>query len=317
MTHEQREWKKWLDHVLKFARRGDERAMNALSLILETELKSKIGWKLRNKGVNWQDLDAARHDVILAVRRTIRRLRLIKKFRGWLTRVAASVAKEYRPEFVPAALQRHEKPKRAKRSADSEPRRKRPKQSVLLKSQQRRKRPKRIGTKPITIDGRQYKAKVYAPCYLPAELNRPIPLLEDLEKFGESLGNHPNRQSTADIRRALGKLPRRWLLALLLVYEYGCSRTEAAKIMAISRNRIFNLIKNARKRLRLLLPGYVLPRTKKPESRRADDNAVARKREMPSSQTSELGTGDGIVLVDNAVGPLLSAEGSGTPVHRK
>ncbi len=53
--------------------------------------------------------------------------------------------------------------------------------------------------------------------------------LSDSNLYGKSRFNWPNYPQSIDVRRALAKLPKRWPLAIQLVYFQGYSRTETAQ----------------------------------------------------------------------------------------
>jgi RNA polymerase sigma factor (sigma-70 family) len=254
--------REWVEEAVEWGRQGNLHALNALCLMLETEFKKKIGAKLKRKGVSWQDLDDARQDVTVQVCQKITAVRNPEKFHAWLNRVVASCAKKYRPQYVPPATQQ------AGEVA----------------------RPKQIGTKWITIDDQPQEVKVYEPFSSASELPPRQPLLQLLDESSENWvkENQPNHPRSIDFRNALAKLPPRWCQTSELIFVDGYSRTETAAIMGVSKNRIFNLIKNSRRRLPLLLPGYVLIRKKKPKSLCADSNAVTKPKEITSVQTSEL-----------------------------
>jgi RNA polymerase sigma factor (sigma-70 family) len=278
--------REWVEQTVEWGRQGNLHALHMLCLMLNTEFKKKIEAKLKRKGVHWQDLDDARQDVTLKVCQKITAVRDPKKFHAWLNRVVASCAKKYRRQYVPPAI----------KLAEEAP------------------RPKQIGTKWITIDGRPQEVKIYEPLSWAPELLPRTPLLQLLDEFSENWCkvNQPNHPHSIDFRNALTKLPPRWRQAIELIFVDGYSRTETAAIMGVSKNRIFNLKKNSRRRLPLLLPGYVLIRKKKPKSRCADSNAVTKPKEITSVNTPELANAAVIRPNDGAITPLLSAEGSGT-----
>ena len=62
------------------------------------------------------------------------------------------------------------------------------------------------------------------------------------------------------------QLPPRWRQAIELVCFEEENRIDAAETLGCSRKRLEKLLKNCRKRLRLLLPGYVLHQEAKGKS---------------------------------------------------
>lgn len=232
-----RPWPKQSDYLLevvKRARDGDEEAKHELCGILANELKR---WIERRLNVKWQDRGAAHHDVIQRVRERIGQLQQPEKFLGWLRRVVVEAGKRHSAPYL-RPLKR-----------------------------ERKEQPKQIGTKTILVDGKAHVVRVF-------EASKPNPPRQPrLEPLTDSIimnwskENRANYPRSVDFRRALKELPERWLLAVILVFEEGYSRAEAAEIMGCSKNRIYKLHKKARKRLQLLLPGYGLERNGKFQSR--------------------------------------------------
>jgi hypothetical protein len=79
--------REWLFEVLKWARQANQRAKAALLLILETERKPTILWKLRNADVWYQDLGDAHHDVVVRVDENITDLRETRAYYKWESRI--------------------------------------------------------------------------------------------------------------------------------------------------------------------------------------------------------------------------------------
>jgi hypothetical protein len=93
MTEDQREW---LFEVVEHARRGNQRAIYALLLILETERKATIIAALISGDVRWQDVADAHHDVVVRVGERIEQLRATRAYFKWESRIINEVCKKYR-----------------------------------------------------------------------------------------------------------------------------------------------------------------------------------------------------------------------------
>jgi DNA-directed RNA polymerase specialized sigma24 family protein len=93
MTKDQLEW---MFEVVENARRGNQRAKDALLLILETERKAIITAKLFKGDVKRQDVRDGRHDVVVRVAERIEQLRATRAYFKWESRIINEVCKKYR-----------------------------------------------------------------------------------------------------------------------------------------------------------------------------------------------------------------------------
>ena len=96
MTHEQLER---FFRVVDSARRGDEAAKLTLLVILETERKPTILWKLRVKDVRPQDLADAHHDLEVKVYENIEELRVSKAYFAWEARIISGISRNVRDSY--------------------------------------------------------------------------------------------------------------------------------------------------------------------------------------------------------------------------
>jgi hypothetical protein len=96
MTQER---KKQFLEVVEQARKGDEVAKGVLLVILETERKPTILWKLRAGDVWWQDLSDGHHDVVIRVDEKIAQLRVARAYFAWERRIINEISMKWRDSY--------------------------------------------------------------------------------------------------------------------------------------------------------------------------------------------------------------------------
>jgi RNA polymerase sigma factor (sigma-70 family) len=235
----EQEWKQ-LEDLVRKAQAGDEESLSAASEIIYVKLKRTVRALLWGKGPGGQDLfDEAWQDAMLMFVKTYRGIKEVRSLPNWLARTMQ--------RFI--WKQQRTRSRRQKESAQAS-------ECVTAPHHQ-------IGTKSITIDGRQHEIKVYAPCDPPALPSRRQSLLTPLTdliietyagtSFPDYAQDIDKRRVWEELRKALLTLPQRWALAVELVYFEEKSRSEAAQILGCSRKRVYKLLKMARKRLPALM----------------------------------------------------------------
>jgi RNA polymerase sigma factor (sigma-70 family) len=232
-----------LYELLEKAIRGDEQAISGVCEFIDRHMKQELLNRLSNAGAA-SSLDDAYQDLLLTVQHKLSQLKVVDAFGSWLRRLEMTVVKKYRPRYSSYTP-----------TIPVEP----------TASDQR----KQIGARTIQWDGKTEIAGLSEP---PARQEQPprrrlFEPVTDVIIAKASTSNRPNYTRTIDVSNAISELPKRWALAIQLVYFEGYSRTEAANFMDCSKSRIFKLLQKAKNRLRLLLPGYGLNGKAKPETR--------------------------------------------------
>lgn len=233
------DWKQ-LEEMLGKARAGDEKAFDAACKMVDHKLKGVVGAILSASGVRQtQSVEDAWQEAMVAFVKHHRKVRKIRSLPYWLAKTALRAAWKNRwPRYSMKKKQG---------------------QAVEQTHQ-----PEPIATKPMTVAGREYQVKIYAPGDSPSVSTQPRPRLEPLtestiEKFGKTIFPdyveriHQERalaEASAELEKALEQLPPRWGRAIELVYFEGKSLSEVAKVLGCSKQRIYKILKMAKRRLR-------------------------------------------------------------------
>ena len=237
------EWKE-LEELWEKVRNGDREAFSAACDIVDSKLKGPVKAILRESGVRQtQSVEDAWQEAMVAFVKHHRKVRKIRSLPYWLAKTALRAAWTNRwPRYS---------------------KKKKPAQAV----EQPHQVPGPVGAKPMTVAGREYQVKIYAPGDPTAAPSEPRPRLEPLtqsniEKFGKTIIPdyveliHQERAlaaASAELQEALKQLPPRWRLAIELVYFEEKSLSEAAKVLECGQQRIYKILKMAKRRLRELL----------------------------------------------------------------
>ena len=89
----------WFQEVVDRARQGDKVAKGVLLVVLETERKPTIIWKLFKGDVRPPDFGDGHHDVLLRVGERIEQLRSTPAYFKWEERIIHDVCKKYRGDY--------------------------------------------------------------------------------------------------------------------------------------------------------------------------------------------------------------------------
>lgn len=265
MTTQQR---KELVKLRATARKGGQKNFGAVCQFMDSNFKSKIIRGLWKASVPQSNLSDGYHDVLQRVGQRLYQLRKAKRFPGWLRRISEEVATKHRTPFVPPSKQAGGK-------------------------HQAKRRPKQIGTKWITVDGKWHPVRVFEPApRLEQPPRRQLRFVEftDPNLYPKSSFNRPDYIGSIAVRRALSKLPRRWALAIVLVKCVGLSVEEMAQGLGCSRQRAYKILGKAKDRLRGLLAEYARNRVANAEAEPDKTNCRARtKPDLPVSGVSPRG----------------------------
>jgi hypothetical protein len=85
--------------VVEQARKGDEVAKGVLLVILETERKPTILWKLDSGDVRPQDRLDALHDIEIKVYESIEDLRVRQAYFAWGARIVKEFSRHFRKSY--------------------------------------------------------------------------------------------------------------------------------------------------------------------------------------------------------------------------
>jgi RNA polymerase sigma factor (sigma-70 family) len=252
------DWKQ-LEEMLGKARAGEEYAFTEACRIIDQKLKRQVKAIVRQTGVRPEEsVHDAWQEAMLAFVKHYQQVETIRHLPYWLAITALRAGwKDRWPRYS---------------------KKKKPEQMV----EQTQQPPEPIGTKPLTIAGREYQVKIYAsdPPAAPSErMPRLEPLTDSIiERYGKTtfpdyVRQIHNKRTLTEVLKALAHLRPRWRRAIKLVCLDERYPTEAAQILGCKKKRLEKLLKKSRKRLRLLCPGATIVPKRKTKSRSAEGNA--------------------------------------------
>jgi len=216
------------------ARKSGRKNFAAVCQFTDSNFKNRILRRLQRASVPPCQLSDAYHDVLQRSGQRIYQVRHAIRFPGWLRRISQEVARRYRTPYIKPSHQ-----------AKSE-------HHALLP-------PRQIGSKFITVRGEQHEARVFEPCFPPAESpRRQLRLVElsDSAVMKSSMSNRPHYTHKIDAWSAIGRLPSRWANALLLTAVERRTAPQVAEILGCTVPRVYRLVQLAKQRMRVLMPGY-------------------------------------------------------------
>jgi len=234
---------KELVRLRRRARKDRVKNFGAVCQFVDSNFRDKIIAGLFRASVPPSKLHDAYHDVLQRSGLRIYQLRKAKRFPGWLRRISKEIAKKHWPAFIKPANQPEEQ--------KSTP-----------------QRPKQIGTKRITVDGKIYKVKVFE-AYKPQEQvtwrQARLVNLSDITILRMNKSDYLDYPPKIDVWKAVSMLPNRWAKALLFVCVEGRTASEAAERLGCKVQRIHRLVQKGKQRMRELLPEYNPYCTSQPE----------------------------------------------------